>query len=612
MDEGWNTAIPATLPSPRAGLGPDEAVDAALGTPSESRYAEELLLGRGGMGEVALCHDRRIGRKVARKRLHGHAASEGVRDFVREACVQAQLEHPSIVPVYDLEPGADGRPAFTMKVIRGTTLRQVLRGLRAGDPERRERFGRHRLLSDFVRVCQAVDYAHASGVVHRDLKPENVMLGEFGEVWVLDWGIAKTEDSADVPGQAMGTPGYMAPEQARGASDRIGPASDVYALGAILFELLTLLPLNHAEGTAARMAATVRGLDARASVRAPEAEVPPELEALCVACTAVAIEDRPASVRAVLECVERHLEGDRDLALRRRLADAHADEAAGHAATALDGSGDPAQADEARARAMAAAGRALALAPDHAAALDIMGRLLLSPPRVVPAEVEATLSAEREAATRRTQAQVGRFLFGSLLALLPITAWLGVEDWTWFVASAVVVAGTGLLDLWQSRRTRISPAIATVAIVGHALTVLLMARVVGPFLLVPGALVIVTSVLLLDGEHGSSRYAVPVGLICLVIAIGTELTGLLPPAYAFEDGRMIVRSGVVELPRWPSLLALSIAALANLVGVATIVGDLRRARDAARWDVALQVWQLGHLVPPAADLERRSPDADPR
>ena len=206
-------------------------------------------------------HDSRLGREVAIKRLRRVGSRVGRKRFLREARVTAQLEHPGIVPIYDAAVGADGVPYYTMKYVRGTALSRALRdadGLH----------GRLQLVPAFTAVCQAMAYAHDRRVIHRDLKPDNVMLGEFGEALVVDWGLARTLDDDDevtaeltaeaprpgsaseaprpididhaaltIQGQVAGTPAYMAPEQARG--QRTSPATDVYALGAILYEILT-------------------------------------------------------------------------------------------------------------------------------------------------------------------------------------------------------------------------------------------------------------------------------------------------------------------------------------------------------------------------------------
>ncbi|MFO0680212.1 MAG: serine/threonine-protein kinase, partial [Polyangiaceae bacterium] len=158
-----------------------------------TRYRRTTLLGSGGMGDVHLCADERIGRDVAMKVIRRMRAEnpEMLERFLREARVQGQLEHPAIVPVYDLGVLPDGSTFFTMKRVNGRTLSDVLEAQRSGNSTALEHYSLHRLLADFSRVCLAVHFAHARGVLHRDLKPSNVMLGEFGEVYVLDWGIAK-------------------------------------------------------------------------------------------------------------------------------------------------------------------------------------------------------------------------------------------------------------------------------------------------------------------------------------------------------------------------------------------------------------------------------------
>src|SRR5688572_305743 len=221
------------------------------------RYQDWGLLGRGGMGEVRLCRDHHIGRKIALKVIRrSRATRERARSrFVREARIQGQLEHPAVVPVYDLGEAPDGRVYFTMKQVFGRTLDEIVKGLRDDDAKVHAEYGRRRLLDAFARVCLAVDYIHESGVVHRDLKPANVMLGRYGEVYVLDWGLAKllegpadddereadpspesaptldTEAGQTAAGELMGTPGYMAPEQLDGGVRPVGVAADIYALG---------------------------------------------------------------------------------------------------------------------------------------------------------------------------------------------------------------------------------------------------------------------------------------------------------------------------------------------------------------------------------------------
>jgi serine/threonine protein kinase len=245
----------------------DAAVDRLLriaGEDDESpaRYAVEEEIGRGGMGIVYRAHDRLLGRDVALKVLRVAADAEDLAARLRrEARVLAALEHPGMAPVHDVGT-LEGRPFYVMKLVRGRRLDEWA----AAAPPLAER------LRVFDRLCEAAAYAHAHGVVHRDLKPANVMLGEFGEVLVMDWGVAKVlaepgEDRAagapaagdTAAGTLLGTPGYMAPEQAGGGA--VDARSDVHALGAILHFLIAGAPPAEAAlppGTPRPLAAIVR------------------------------------------------------------------------------------------------------------------------------------------------------------------------------------------------------------------------------------------------------------------------------------------------------------------------------------------------------------------
>ncbi|HET9627501.1 MAG TPA: serine/threonine-protein kinase, partial [Kofleriaceae bacterium] len=299
-------------------------------------YELRALLGRGGMGEVLLAEDHWIGREVAVKRMRRTAPDlDAERRFLREAKIQARLQHPAVVPVHDMGRDPDGRPYFTMKRLTGDTLHDLL-----DQPQQR-------LLRAFAEVCLAIEFAHEHGVIHRDIKPSNIMLGKFGEVYVLDWGVARVvgdgsanpsiQDIANMDGETqvgdvMGTPGYMAPEQALGY--QMSSAVDVYALGCVLFEILTGEPL-HPRGAAGAANAIAQPTVAP-STRRPERTIAPELDAACVAALAEDPAARP-SARQLAERIQDYLDGDRDLERRRVLAAAQVAEA--RAALA---SGDPA------------------------------------------------------------------------------------------------------------------------------------------------------------------------------------------------------------------------------------------------------------------------------
>lgn len=243
-------------------VNPSETFPTALG-----QYEDLGVLGEGSMGAVRLVLDRKLNRRLAMKVIHPNLLHNDTAAgrFAEEAQVCAQLQHPNIVPVHDLGMLPDGRLYFTMKAIKGRSLDTVIRAVhgavRDGQFQPTEDgWTFHRLIDVFRQVCQAVGYAHSKGVLHRDLKPENIMLGEFGEVLVVDWGLAKVLGRADRAvateepfqiassrdathatkmGQVAGTPVYMAPEQARGEVDKLNAQTDVYTLGAILYEILS-------------------------------------------------------------------------------------------------------------------------------------------------------------------------------------------------------------------------------------------------------------------------------------------------------------------------------------------------------------------------------------
>lgn len=219
---------------------------AELPEPDPARYVVLERIGRGGMGAVYRARDVRLNRDVALKVLHvGEETGELAARLTREARTLAHLEHPGIVPVHDVGVLADGRPYYTMKLVQGRRLDEVARGR-----------SRAELLQLFTRVCEPMAFAHARGAVHRDVKPQNVMVGEFGEVLVLDWGVSKWGTrAADAPitevasadptvdtgaGTVLGTRGYMAPEQARGESAQVDARADVFSLGVLLAHLVAL------------------------------------------------------------------------------------------------------------------------------------------------------------------------------------------------------------------------------------------------------------------------------------------------------------------------------------------------------------------------------------
>ncbi len=297
-DPGVRQALDGTTPP---GPGSVQVATVAYVPQAGDRYTLSRLHATGGIGRVWLAHDVRLRRDVALKELRPERAGQPatMARFLREAQVTSQLEHPGIVPIYEVGSRPDGEaPFYTMRFVRGRTLAEA-----AAKYHRRRSNGQARLLelrellTAFVGVCNAVAYAHSRGVLHRDLKPQNIVLGDFGEVIVLDWGLARlldqdgdedartalevpAEGEGTIQGQVLGTPSYMAPEQAEGRLDQLSVATDVYGLGAVLYELLTGQPPFRGGATTTVLREVVHG--APAPPRSLVVTVPRPLEAVCL------------------------------------------------------------------------------------------------------------------------------------------------------------------------------------------------------------------------------------------------------------------------------------------------------------------------------------------
>jgi len=312
---------------------------ALAGEPPGELLARERLevrdeIGRGGHGTVIRARDGRLGRTVALKALRAEARDrqDVVARFLLEAQLAGQLTHPNIVPVYELGALPGIGLFYAMKEVRGRSLHQVLAALRQGDAGEEERFGLIRLVRILRRVCDAVAYAHAQGVIHRDIKPHNVMVGPFGEVLLADWGSAKIvggsddEDSGTLDeeiledttssfstrvGKIKGTPAYMAPEQARADVDAIGPLTDVYALGAMLYEVLCLRPPFSGDAIGIVLEEVKNEVPLPPSSHAPDRWIPPELEELAIRALSKEPATRPASARTFAADLDEFLDGTR-------------------------------------------------------------------------------------------------------------------------------------------------------------------------------------------------------------------------------------------------------------------------------------------------------------
>ena len=590
---------------------------------SGARYVTAQSLGAGGMGEVDLVHDQHIGRRVALKQLRRDSTADPAlqRRFAREAQIQAQLEHPAIVPVYDIGTAADGSVYFTMKRVRGRSLSHVLKDLARGDAKTREEFSRRRLLTAFGQVCLAVHYAHEHGVVHRDIKPSNIMLGEYGEVYLLDWGIAKlldeqrdddrssvrvSDDAVDdgtLLGDVVGTVGYMAPEQSRADGTHVGPAADVYSLGAILFEILTLTPLIPRDLRRAQMIdEAMKTASARTSVRAPDARVPAELEAACVAATAYADTDRPPSARALHDMIEAFLDGDRDLELRRALSRKHASIAV-ESAAALESRRTDTGATERR-DALRGVGQALAFDPKNRVALETLVRLLRSPPRRPPAEVEKAQDDLNRALLVRAGALGALCYFLAFVATLVLHT-QHVREPSSLFSMELAWCAAAIAGVVTMRRPSY-PALVLMFVLGTGSMVWALRSVMGPFAVVPSGLAM-HGVLYSLSRVRRMRLLVLAG-VCLAwtFAVFGESAGLLPVTTTFGQGHILVTSPLVELS--PSFArAFLYVTVLGIIAIPTIVaGRIRAAHAQADSETKTMMWQLQQLLPDEALADPRS------
>jgi len=289
------------------------------------------VLGRGANGVVHLATDTSLRREVALK-MHSRGADMSnveLLRFTHEAQVTGQLGHPGVVPVYDLGTLPDGRPYYTMRRIGGSSLKEVFAALKRQEPEFVSRWTLTHMIVVLLRVAQALAFAHDRGVIHRDVKPANIMAGDYGEVLLLDWGVARVlGESRDgdapvdtwrsvggedltVDGTVAGTPAYMAPEQARGDIEAIGPAADVYSVGVILYEFLCGKRPFRARNIQGLLDMVVSDAIVPISQRELKHPLPPDLAALCMRCLSKKVKDRFANGSELSAALEDFLEGSR-------------------------------------------------------------------------------------------------------------------------------------------------------------------------------------------------------------------------------------------------------------------------------------------------------------
>jgi serine/threonine-protein kinase len=590
------TQTQAWASSPKPIHSDDDAVRSAERS-GGSRYTEGAVLGVGGMGKVMLARDARIGREVAVKVLHAErelSPDERTR-FLREAQVQGQLEHPSIVPVYDIELRPDGSTFFTMRRVIGRTLHAIVEDLRAGARDVRARYTQRELLTAFATVCLTIDYAHTRGVIHRDLKPANIMFGDFGEVYVLDWGLARLLDasapSTDAPasrlsrpGEMMGTPLYMAPEQM--TDPDVGPSADVWALGAILFEMLTLERLRDP-------LALFAPVEARPSVRTPELRIALELELICVRATQLDAAERYPSARALHEALTRYLEGDRELEQRRALAAEHASTARAALDRAQAAATDPDYERE-RGVAMRELGRAIAVDPTDREHVAMLAELMSTPLRTMPDEIRTQLRTSAHAAIRTGAHQALLAMFG-IYAFLPLLLWIGVRD---RFELAVILGGftlSGVFALIAVRQRVVGTAVQVALVTAAVAAMVAITRMFGPLVLTPTMIASYTISLQSHPTGWLRRYTLIMGSVAIVLPLALELVGVLPSSYRFEHGTMVIVPQVIELPQVGSLVLLVSSTLAMTVIPSFFIARLRAQLSEAERRQLVRAWHFRRL-----------------
>ncbi len=290
---------------------------------TDMRYTEYKLLAKGGKAIIQTCKDNYLGRVVCHKSLRkefiGNKEEEA--RFLREARVTAMLQHPNTIPIYDISRNNQGHYFFTMKLVKGRTLEAIILALQSEQESTVEEFKLERFIGMLIQLGNALSYAHAHGVIHRDIKPANIVIGPFGEVWVLDWGLAKVwkmdkdedEDLSNYSllssnkdlsltghGKIEATPLYMSPEQIT-SSRSVDFRSDIYNFGALFYEILTLEAMAGGGTIPEIFERTKNELPELPSKKSPQRLIPKELEEICMKCVQKDPEDRYQTIKEVVK-----------------------------------------------------------------------------------------------------------------------------------------------------------------------------------------------------------------------------------------------------------------------------------------------------------------------
>jgi serine/threonine-protein kinase len=398
-------------------------------------------------------------------------------------------------------------------------------------------------------------------------------------------------------GALLGTPGYMAPES--GFDGRAGPQGDVFALGAILFEVLALTPLYPRLTMHNLVAGTLKGADARPSVRSPSRNVVPELEAICVRATDPSPAERYRSARELSEAVERFLEGDRDHERRMELAQQRAEEAD---ALLRQGPRSGPAYEATRSRAMRELGHALALDPDNAAARTTMVRVLTEPPDQVPAEVADTIEAAAQKQLRMG-AGAGAKIMLIWFLFLPLFWWMGMRD-VGVIASVLGPIGVAAaVGFYESRRAVVRTGMQYFTFVCTTFAIAATSRIFGPFMLVPTLAATYAVSMHVHPHLAPRRFVLGLSCAAMIMPVLLEALGVLPRTVTVRDGAMVIRT-LGTLREGPAMAFLTIGGVVMTVSACWFIGQIRDALSHADCRLHVHAWHVQRMVP--ADLPPRS------